>query len=62
MIVLIHPSFNEGPLSTINLGGLKYGYLPLQRYAPVGVAAHNFGKGFADRILRLRPDWTPFKL
>ena len=61
MIVLIRPSFNEEP-PTINLEGLKYGYLPVQRYAPVGIGANNFGKGFTDRILCLRPDWIPFKL
>ena len=60
MMVLIRHSFNEGP-PTINLEGLKYGYLPVQRYALVRVA-NKFGKGFADRILCLRPDWIPTKL
>jgi hypothetical protein len=49
-------------LPTINLEGLKYGYLPVQLYALVGVAANNLGKGLADRILCLRPVWIPFKL
>ena len=42
--------------------GLKYGYLPVQLYTLVGVAANNLGKGLADRFLCLRPVWIPFKL